>query len=467
MPGTNDRAGARSRLRRLSLGVGLGLGLLGVAATARADGAFPNSQNIMTPAALPHEIVLGTNFGLVISFDDGHTWTWSCEQPLNAFATLYQFGPPPANRLFAVSNKGVIASDDVGCSWSAAAGLAPGVAPLDVFADPTDASRVYAVAPASTDPGAVQEVRRSSDGGRTFDTVAYSAAANDNVSGVEVARSAPQTITLTLTSGAAFTPKVAQSTDGGGHWTLHDLSASLPAGTYSISLIAVDPTNPQKLFLRARSSAGEVLAVSADGGATAAVPVSLPDGALTAFTRLDSGTLVVAGVQGSDDVAFRSKDGGTTFQKLPAPIPILGLSSRGTTLYAATDTTLAGAAIEASADEGTTWQPLMAYSDIRAIQTCVMAMCQDDCLNRADMQQWSDAICSAAAPGTGTGGGGGVPTTGGGGASPRGAAAGGCHCGADGGGESWSALWTALVLLVAASKRRRGCRPLTCNSPSG
>jgi hypothetical protein len=439
----------------------LGLGF-GLPATARADGAFPNSQNIMTPAALPHDIVLGTNFGLVISVDDGHTWTWSCEQPLNAFATLYQVGAPPANRLYANSDQGVIASDDLGCSWSAATGLAPGVAPLDVFADPTDASRVFAVAPASADAGAVQEVRRSTDGGRSFDAVVYSAAAGDHVTGVEVARSAPQTLTVTLTSGTAFTPKVAQSTDGGGHWTLHDLSASLPAKTYSISLIAVDPTNPQKLFLRAGSAAGEVLAVSTDGGATATTPVSLARGALTAFTRLDSGTLLAAGVEGSDNVAYRSKDGGATFQKLPTALPVLALSARGTTVYAATDTSITPAAVQTSADEGTTWQPLMAYSDIQAIQTCVMAMCQTDCLSRADMQQWSDAICSAAAPVSAGGGGGGRASggtaghasTGSGGAagSPSG---GGSGCDVGAGRWSWLALGGILVLLGAGWGRRR------------
>ncbi|MFL5307643.1 MAG: WD40/YVTN/BNR-like repeat-containing protein [Polyangia bacterium] len=439
----------------------LGLGF-GLAATARADGAFPNSQNIMTPAALPHEIVLGTNFGLVISVDDGHTWTWSCEQPLNAFATLYQVGAPPANRLYANSDQGVIASDDLGCSWSAATGLAPGVAPLDVFADPTDASRVFAVAPASADAGAIQEVRRSTDGGRSFDAVVYSAAAGDHVTGVEVARSAPQTLTVTLTSGTAFTPKVAQSTDGGGHWTLHDLSGSLPSKTYSISLIAVDPTNPQKLFLRAGSAAGEVVAVSTDGGATATTPVSLARGALTAFTRLDSGTLLAAGVEGSDNVAYRSKDGGATFQKLPTALPVLALSARGTTVYAATDTSITPAAIQTSADEGTTWQPLMAYSDIQAIQTCVMAMCQDDCLSRADMQQWSDAICSAAAPISGGGGGGGRASggtaghastgSGGGAGSPSG---GGSGCDVGAGRWSWLALGGILGLLGAGWARRR------------
>jgi hypothetical protein len=67
--------------------------------TARADGAFPNSQNILTPAALPSEILLATNFGVVFSVDDGQTFQWTCEQPLNSFAVQYQVGPPPLNRL--------------------------------------------------------------------------------------------------------------------------------------------------------------------------------------------------------------------------------------------------------------------------------------------------------------------------------------------------------------------------------
>jgi len=439
---------------------------------ARADGAFPNSQNVMTPASLPHAILLGTNFGLVMSADDGQTWTWSCEQPLNAFATLYQVGAAPAHRLYAVSPLGAISSDDIGCSWSAASDVPAGTA-LDVFADPGDANRAFAVVTESTDAGVLYHVKLSTNGGRTFDTVLYTAAAGDHVTGVEAARSAPQTIYLTLTSGT-YTPKVAQTTDGGAHWTVHDLTASLAAKTYSISLIAVDAANAQKLFLRVGSAAGEALAVSTDGGATASSPLPLAGGSLTAFTRLESGSLFAAGVAGTENVVYRSTDGGASFQKLPPAPPVRGLSARGTTLYAATDTMSDSAAIETSSDEGMTWKPLMAYSDIQAIQSCVMSTCQDDCLNRADMQQWADTICSATAPAGGvdaaagtTGGGSGGPTGGsnGGsaGGSPGGASGagessgGGCHCAAAGTGAS---SWPALALLgLAWAGRRRSRRP--------
>ncbi len=443
----------------------------GLPARARADGAFPNSQNVMTPAALPHEILLGTNFGLVMSFDDGRTWTWSCEQPLNAFATLYQVGPAPADRLFAVSPQGAISSDDTGCTWSAATDVPAGSA-LDLFADPDDANRVFAIVTERDDGGVLYQAKASSNGGRSFDTLLYTAAADDHLTGIESARSAPQTIYLTLTSGSvAYIPKVAQSTDGGAHWTVHDLSASLPAGTHTISLIAVDPTDPQKLFLRTASLAGEALAVSADGGASATSALALAGGALTAFTRMDSGSLIAAGLEGTNDVVYRSTDRGATFQKLPSAIPVRGLSARGTTLYAATDTSIASAAIETSPDEGMTWQPLMTYMDIQAIQSCVMAACQDDCLNRADMSQWSDQICSATAPSAGQGGSmtggqggaggrggqsgaagaGGSPATGG--TTPG--SSGGCACGVGGTAPGWP--WLALVgLAVAARRRKRG-----------
>src|SRR3954451_7131875 len=87
----------------------LGLALLAVwgsvlcwSGEARADGAFPNALSILTPEQLPNETLLATNFGLVMSFDHDQTWIWSCEQPLSSFAILYQMGPPPLNRLYAV-----------------------------------------------------------------------------------------------------------------------------------------------------------------------------------------------------------------------------------------------------------------------------------------------------------------------------------------------------------------------------
>src|SRR6476620_9982996 len=82
------------------------------AGAARANGAFPDSQSIMTPDAKPHSIRLATNFGVISSDDDGQHWVWSCEVTETASGSLYQMGPPPKNRLFVISSEGLAFSDN-------------------------------------------------------------------------------------------------------------------------------------------------------------------------------------------------------------------------------------------------------------------------------------------------------------------------------------------------------------------
>src|SRR5262249_11008394 len=53
---------------------------LAAASPALANGAFPESYQIVLPADRPQQVILATNFGLIISDDDGATWTWTCEQ---------------------------------------------------------------------------------------------------------------------------------------------------------------------------------------------------------------------------------------------------------------------------------------------------------------------------------------------------------------------------------------------------
>jgi MYXO-CTERM domain-containing protein len=448
---------------------------------AHADGAFPDSQNIITPAAIPNEILLATNFGLVMSVDAGQTWTWTCEQTQNNFATLYQLGPPPMNRLFAMSLAGLIYTDDLSCSWSVATGIATGSTVSDLFPDPSNPARVLAVVAVPADGGTVDyQVLQSANGGATFAAQPlYTAAAGDNISGVEISRSMPATVYLTLTSGPTHLPKLAQSTNSGSTWQLHDLSGHLPAGTNFIRLIAVDPTNPQKVFLRIRSlgdgGTTEGVAVTTDGGATASVTLSFPGGILSAFTLMSSGTIMLGGVVGTTNVAYTSADGGGTFQPVTTPQPSFrGLSSRGGTLFVVADNQADGYAVGTSTDLGKTWTPLMAYEDIQAIQTCLMSFCQTDCLTRAGAGQWSPDMCSATpsplpvdagadahAGGTGGAAGG---TTGhagtGGDASvpPGGKSGGGCHCAAAGAAAPgpWALGGLGIALALGLRRRRRG-----------
>jgi MYXO-CTERM domain-containing protein len=461
-------------------------------AVARADGAFPDSQSILTPAQLPNETLLATNFGLVMSFDRDQTWTYSCEQDLSQFAILYSMGAAPLNRIYAVSQSGAIYTDDTSCTWHASTGMGAAAA-SDVFADPTNVNRVLAVTSMTNgDAGALYMVVESSDAGTSFSQVRYTAAAGDRITGVEIARSNPQTIYLTLTSGAAYTPKVAVSTNGGGSWTLHDLSASLPSGTFSIYLVSVDPSDPQKLILRVGSSAGQALAISSDGGTSATVPLSFPGGVFTAFARMDSGSLIAGGAVGTSNVAYRSTDNGATWPALPpVPFTFKGMSARGKKLYAALSNMTDFYAIETSSDEGMTWDPLLHFNSdddggatgsIQAIQACVHTTCQPDCTMRAAAYLFSDYVCSATpmpepidgggtggtsgggtggSSGGGTGGaGGGHPITDGGHQDAAGTptSSSGCKCtlGSDpSGGPPFGVALAAAALMLGRRARRR------------
>ena len=127
-------------------------------------------------------------------------------------------------------------------------------------------------------------------------------------------------------------------------------------------------------------------------------PLTFADGILSAYARLASGTIVLAAVVGVDQIAYRSHDDGATFDTLPATPSVRALSARGGTLYVVADNVADGYAVGTSVDEGQSWQPLMSYDQIAAIQSCVKTSCQTDCLMRAASGQWTEDFCAATAP---------------------------------------------------------------------
>ena len=420
---------------------------------------------------------LATNFGLIFTADGARSWRWSCEQAENSFASLYQLGPGPKYRLYALSSVGIAYSDNRGCTWTVSKGFA-GLTVLDYFPDPTNPNRVLAIASVSTDGGLMYEVIQSSDGGATFGPVLYRAASTDNLTGVEIAKSSPSTIYLSLTSGTLFSPKLVRSTDGGANWRVYDLAPSLAPKTNSVRIIAIDPTDPNKVYLRVRSSDDAVAVTKFDaaGEAATSTPLTFAAGILSAFVRLDNGHLLAGGVVGLAPAEYLSTDGGASFQSLPHPPSLRALSARGNTVYGVADNQVDGYAIGTSVDEGVTWQPLLRYDQITAIDTCLKQTCQDDCQMRADIGQWSPDFCAATAPdpsggaggtvgiGATAGAGGGAGSSGAGGTSGGSAgSSGGCHCALgsrEGGaaGAALSALALAVATTVTARRRRRQSR---------
>jgi hypothetical protein len=339
---------------------------------ARADGAFPDSMKVLLPPDHPEQILLGTNFGLVVSADAGAHWHLVCEEVIaTAGEDITQYLLGPRGDVYGLAVNQVARSIDGGCSWRAAGGAWEDPFFTDVFPDPASPSRVFALALLRSPQGwSASSLFQSTDGGATFGPPLYQAGQGLLLTGVESAASAPATVYLTAYGAPGGTPSslLVQTTDGGGSWQSSSLLATLGPG--EPRLAAVDPTDPRTIYYRVLDPAGDRLAISHDGGQGARVALAV-DGPLTAFLRRADGTLLVGTKLAG---AFASRDGGETFEPWPGAPHLRALGERGGTLYAVADNTADGYAVGSSKDGGKTWTPLLRFQDLCGVSACSAAV---------------------------------------------------------------------------------------------
>src|SRR5712692_9386636 len=120
------------------------------ASPVRANGAFPDEFSIHFPPDAPHRILIGANFGLLVSEDDGQTWRYACEPWVVAGSNA---ALASANVIFyQVAADGALLADaanltrstDVACTWPTSTGSITGQVITDFFPDPNDATFVVA-----------------------------------------------------------------------------------------------------------------------------------------------------------------------------------------------------------------------------------------------------------------------------------------------------------------------------------
>jgi hypothetical protein len=430
--------------------------LLG-AARARADGAFPASQSVMLPRDRAHEIVLATTFGLLFTEDDGAHWAYTCEDKDTINGKLYTVGAPPDDRIYAVSDLGAPFTSDGACTWTLGAGtIASAIAVCDVFPDPSDSTRVFAIASevgGCTD--GPMEVYRSLDGGQTYVGPLSLQVPNSKITGIEVAASAPRTLYATLLVSPGTHPRLARSDDSGDTWTTIDIEPGIGAMVPSIA--AVSATDAQVIYLHTKTDAGAAnpvqgLAISTDGGTTWSTPLVLPGAGadLTGFARLPDGTLVAVGLTAGPmatgiPTLFQSDDGGMTFTNTALSFHPVGLGRRDSTIFVATNDYVDGFALTSSADLGHTWTPRLRFQDINDIKACMFTECRPACAYLAGTTLFPAAVCDLPTDGP-TGGDTTTPSSGG-----------GCACGVVGAGANGVGLVVALLVggWLAGRGRRR------------
>jgi MYXO-CTERM domain-containing protein len=399
-------------------------------AAARANGAFPDSLSILLPADRPHEIVLATNFGLLISEDDGASWHWVCEQAVASQARLYQMGPAPVDRLLAVSPLALVTSTDGACSWQVAQGALAGAQVTDAFPDPNDVMHVLALGIPPADAYTPPVVYDSHDGGATFQML-YTAPAGWSLVGVEVPRTAPQSLYVAAYEYVANQPNpyLLHSANAGTSFQMVNMTANL--GTNALRLIAVDRNDPSRVYLRMLAPGADQFAIY--DGSAAQMTLQLA-GPMSFFLQREDGRLYT----GTRDNAFVSSDSGRTFAPWPHAPHLRALGERGGVLYAAGDNYADHFAVAKSSDDGAHWQPLLSFDHICGMLACgqVEAICA---------APWNTLVGTFQIP---------ANVCGGGGAGGGAAGGGGCGCSV-GRIQGAPALWILVLFLVCWWRRKR------------
>jgi MYXO-CTERM domain-containing protein len=409
-----------------------------------ADGAFPDSMRILLPPDHPEQVMVGTNFGLLVSSDGGGHFRLVCEEAITRGGenvTQYQLGP--GGTIYAVTSNELDRSTDA-CGWSAAAGTWKDPFLTDAFADPATAGHLYALALIPEAGGSVSALFESRDDGRTFADPIYRGGAGVFLTGVESALTAPGTLYVTGFDFRAKEPMLARSRDGGRTFDMKSLAPIL--GTGEVRLAAVDPADAKIIYYRVLDVDGDKLAISRDGGETARVALALT-GEMTAFLRRADGTLLVGTrLEG----AFRSTDGGATFAPWPEAPHLRGLAERSGVIYAVADNAVDPFALGSSTD-GRTWTPLLRFQGICGVLACSAAV-RDTCAPawaRLVQLLGIDATC-AAPPDAGVDAPGPVPD-----AAVQPPAQKGCACASGGASRAPGALPSAVILLALLRRRRR------------
>lgn len=415
------------------------------AGAARANGRYPQANQLVARPGDPSRLALRTTFGVLLSRDAGAHWDWVCESAAG-YGGMQDpsLGVTGGGSVMAGTYQGLSVSTSEGCAWSMAGGALDKAFVADVVVSP-DAPATSLVVTSTyqgSDGGSTVQsnvLARSTDDARTFAPVGAPIDPSVLLLTVELARGAPGRVYL---SGVR-SPGTSQvsgvllvSDDGGAQWTERaiPLVSSTERGVY---IAAVDRQSPDRLWARTSGPGATRLLVSDDAGKTWRA-IFQGAGALLGFALSDDGAREWVG--GPVDGLRAASTADHAFAQT-SDVGVECLTAIGAALWACTvPSPTVPFVLGASTDDGRTFTPKLALSDVRGPLACPKGSSVDVCA--ADWPGLADLLKVPRDAGAADAG----PTV-----TPRA----GCSCDAAPASGAGAGAALALAAVALLARRRR------------
>ena len=349
------------------VGVALAVCLALASGRALANGRYPNADMLVVDPGDPSHLVMRTTFGTLVSRDGGQSWRWICEESIG-----YVDGDPAltvlagGRTLHAFLGSIVLSSDDA-CSYAAMPFDAQGRFVVDVTLDSADPSHAWVLTSGFMGRREASMLDVSAAG--TSVTVASS----DFVPAtLEVARSRPDRIYI-VGFDADFQSTLLVTDDRGKSWVSRPIT---PYPLLPMYLSAIDPNDPDTLYVRVDDGPSDHLLVSHDAGQSFSDVLTIGADML-GFALSPDGSRVAAG--GPGDGLYVANTSDLTFARAAQVQSLRCLTWTEGGLFACAQESLDQWTVAVSSDLGQSFAPLWHVQDLVPLECSAGSPVENTC----------------------------------------------------------------------------------------
>jgi MYXO-CTERM domain-containing protein len=416
---------------------------------AGANGRFPRAGVIAVDPSDPGHIVVRATYGLLSTADGGKTWSWVCEQSVGFSDNEDPMVAITKNgTLLAGVSHGLGVSTDRGCDWSLVGGELSDRYAVDLATEKNSPERAVAILSNGIGGGKFDTtVFESADDGATWSQAGVSLPEDFYGLAIDAAPSDTNRLYASGRSGAPdYLGVIERSDDRGKTWQRFAIPGATEQSPPFLS--AVDPNDPDVLYVRLDSAEADVLVVSRDGGLSWETAFE-GNGPLLGFALSPDGKKVAVG---GDKDGIRMAPADTLVFEKVSDLGAKCLLWTSDAFYACGEELENGFTIGISKNEGKTFQALHHLGRICPLECPSETTTEQECPS-----QWGAVAltldaesCDADPPDAGP------PSSAAASGSSNDGGREGCACNVAGGGAlDGGFLFIAAALSVWARRRRR------------